>query len=254
MLAMKAHTEMRVAGRGAHASLSFHSIDAAEFRDGELDSALGLLDADERQRAERLRPARHRARWVVAHAVQRLALAAFLGRNPQAVRYERSPHGRPTLADSDNGQHQVDFNISHSGDVLLLGITTGGRIGVDVEAWVSDASADRSPLWDTLSEREADWVAAHDDAYAAFVRLWTRKEAVVKALGTGLPDDLPALEVLMAPGSTESMLRAPNGASLRVVDLPSPPGFHAAVALTALDVPVHIVANAPAASRFSFLP
>jgi 4'-phosphopantetheinyl transferase len=254
MLAVKARAEARVAGRGAHAALSFHSIDAAEFRDGELDSALELLDADERHRAERLRPALHRARWVVAHAVQRLELAAFLGRNPEAVRYEHSPYGRPMLAAPAGNQHDVDFNISHSGEVLLLGITTSGRIGVDVEAWVSDHTADRSPLWETLSQREAEWVDSHTDTYAAFVRLWTRKEAVVKALGTGLPDDLPALDVLMDPGSTESMLRTPDGASLRVVDLPSPPGFHAAVALTALDVPVHIVANAPAASRFSFLP
>mgnify|MGYP001764781375 CR=1 FL=1 len=254
MLSVNAHTDMREPDGSAHAALSFHSIDAAEFRDGELDSALELLDADERRRAERLRPALHRARWVVAHAVQRLQLATFLGRNPEAVRYERSPYGRPLLVAPADSGHDVDFNISHSGDVLLLGITTSGRIGVDVEAWVSDHSADRSPLWETLSEREAEWVASHTDAYAAFVRLWTRKEAVVKALGTGLPDDLPALDVLLEAGSTESMLRTPDGASLKVVDLPSPPGYHAAVALTTPDVPVHVVANAPAASRFSLLP
>lgn len=224
------------------ALVSFHTLDAVDERDGGINDAFSLLDTDERQRAGRLRPAQHRARWVVAHAVQRQELASFLCCPPDDVRYQRSSSGRPSLVSPADACESTDFNISHSGDILLLGITVRGRIGVDVEGWMQ---TDRTPLWASLSDPESEWVAAQADPFAAFVRLWTRKEAIVKALGTGLPDHLAALEVLMPVNSTSAVLAAPGGEMVRVVDLPSPPRFHAAVALTALDLTVQLVPDSP---------
>lgn len=235
---------MAVAAGGdvAHARITFHATDAADQRDGGLDRALALLDAGERARASRMRPAGHRARWITAHALQRRELASFLGCPPDAVRYGRSPRGRPFLAAPVPAA--FDFNISHSGDLLLLGVTTRGFIGVDVEGWVPDEGADRTPLWETLSPRERAWTNAQPDPFAAFVRLWTRKEAIVKALGLGLPDDLAALDVCLPDGAPHAVLSTPWGEIMRVADLPAPPGYHAAVALTEPDVTIHLGAAA----------
>jgi|GEM_PF-901284 len=224
------------------ALVSFHAIDAADDRSGGIDYAESLLDADEARRAGRLRPAQHRAQWVVAHAVQRQQLASFLRCAPHEVRYQRSSSGRPSLVSAHNDWESTDFNISHSGDILLLGITDRGRIGVDVEGWMQ---TDRTPHWASLSDRESRWVAGQADPFAAFIRLWTRKEAIVKALGTGLPDHLAALDVLMPTDATNAVICTPWGEMVRVVDLPSPPRFHAAAAVTALDVMVRVVADAP---------
>jgi 4'-phosphopantetheinyl transferase len=233
-------------GEIAEARVSFHATDAADQRDGGLDRALALLDAGERARASRMRPAGHRARWITAHALQRRELASFLGCPPDAVRYGRSPQGRPYLAAPLPAA--PDFNISHSGDLLLLGIATRGRIGVDVEGWVPGEGADRTPLWDTLSPRERAWTEVQHDPFAAFVRLWTRKEAIVKALGLGLPDDLAALDVCLPDGAQHAVLPTPWGDSVRVADLPAPPGYHAAVALTEPDVTIHLGAAAAGGS------
>jgi 4'-phosphopantetheinyl transferase len=231
--------------------LSFHSIEAAAYRNDALDRAERLLDENERRRALRLRQETHRARWVVAHAIQRVELAAFLGCHPERVRYQHSPEGRPSLLPAPTGHNYPDFNISHSDDLLLMGISVCGRIGVDVEAWAPASVPDREPLWETLSEDEAQWVAAQHDPYAAFVRLWTRKEAIVKAVGFGLPNELTAINALSAPHSSDAMLRLSDGTSLRVIDLAAPPGFHAAAAFTVLDLQVHVMADASAADRFS---
>lgn len=231
--------------------LSFHSIEAAAYPEPALDRAERLLDEDEHRRAQRLRPATHRARWVVAHAIQRVELAAFLGCHPDRVRYQHSQAGRPSLFPEPDGHAHADFNISHSGDVLLMGIAACGCIGVDVEAWATASDPDREPLWETLSEGEARWVAAQPDPYAAFVRLWTRKEAIVKAVGSGLPDELASLNALSAPQSSDAMLRLSDGTSLRVIDLAAPPGFHAAAAFTVPDLQVHVMSIASAADRFS---
>ena len=123
-----------------------------------------------------------------------------------------------------------------------------------MEAWVGDQNVERAPLWEILSEGECDWGAAQPEPYSAFVRLWTRKEAIVKAVGTGLPDDLAALDVLTPDGCTEAMLRGSDGTSLKLVDLPAPPGFHAAAAFTAPDTTVRVVVNAPATARFRHFP
>ena len=232
--------------------LSFHAINAAAYRDEALERAQLLLDPDEQQRAARLRPANHRARWVMSHAIQRTVLATHLGCDTDRVRYQRSPTGRPSLLPLGAPDALPDFNVSHSGDVLLLGIATCGRIGVDVESWMPEEGRDREPLWETLSTRETRWVGGQSDPFSAFVRLWTRKEAIVKAIGAGLSDQLSSLDVLTPPQIGDGMLRIDDGTSLRVTDLKAPSGFHAAAAFTVPDLHVHVEARSLA--PYHFLP
>lgn len=186
----------------------------------------------------------------MSHAIQRTELAAHLGWDTDRVRYQRTHTGRPSLLPLGAPDALPDFNVSHSGDVLLLGIATCGRIGVDVESTMPEGGRDREPLWDTLSTRETRWVSDQRDPFTAFVRLWTRKEAIVKAIGSGLSDQLSSLDVLTPPQTADVMLRIPDGTSLRVIDLKAPPGFHAAVAFTVPDLHVHVEARTLAPNHF----
>jgi 4'-phosphopantetheinyl transferase len=163
-----------------------------------LGPCLTLLDGEERTRAARfLRPA-DRARFIASHAALRVVLATALSLAPEGLSFSRDEAGRPFLAGPEG--EGLDFNLSHSGDIALIGLARGGRIGVDVEV--------RRPLPDALriarTHFAADEVAAlaalpPQPAQAAFFGLWTRKEAVVKALGAGLSLPLDRFSVSVPP-------------------------------------------------------
>ena len=111
-------------------------------------------------------------------------------------------YGKPELA----GERGLRFNVSRSGDVVLLAVTHGRDVGVDVER-IAAARA-HGPIADRLfSESEAAELRAldYDDRTRRFFQLWTRKEAYAKALGVGMATPL-------------RMLEAPRGWSL--VDTP----------------------------------
>ena len=112
-------------------------------------------------------------------------LARYLGCREDAVAFQSGPAGRPRLADPEA---DLDFNLSHSGERLLLAVAAGRRrVGIDVERF--DPRRDylalaRHQFRDgelALVESESEPARA-----AAFLRLWTAKEALVKALGAGL--------------------------------------------------------------------
>lgn len=158
---------------------------------------LEILDDDERIRAGEFTSEPARRTYVASHAFLRRALGRHLGAEPAGLRYDRScdhcghpRHGRPRL--SGGG---ASFNLSHSGPHVLVAIGPG-PVGADIE----DAS--RRPVADGVirrccSEAEHSWLAglAGADRPAAFLGLWTKKEAVAKALGLGLVLPFSSFEV-----------------------------------------------------------
>lgn len=116
-------------------------------------------------------------------------LAAALGCGAAGLATQREPHGRPVL-----GVAGHDANWSHSGDVLLVALGRGVRVGVDVELPRPRPRAlELARRW--FHPREAGALAALDGAAreAAFLRLWCAKEAVLKAHGRGLAFGLDRL-------------------------------------------------------------
>lgn len=191
----------------------------------------GLLSADERARAARFVYDRDRRRFEVAHAALRTVLAQELGLDAAAMAFVAGEQGKPALT----GERCPAFNLSHSGDVALLALATDAGIaalGVDVEidddGRHSDALAERVFTGDELVQyRGAD----PGQRGRAFLRGWTRKEACLKAAGTGLS---------LAPASFDAGLeedmrrvelrwRAQVWA-MRVVSVDAGPGVVAAIA------------------------
>jgi 4'-phosphopantetheinyl transferase len=165
----------------------------------------GLLSADERHRAGRFAFARERRRYIVARARLRQLLGERLGAAPESLQFVYKPHGKPALARCP-GQRDLRFNVSHCGEVAAYAFAEGREVGVDVEREreIEDAEAIAERCF-SPAERDACRVLG-------FLYCWTRKEAFVKALGSGLSSPLPELDVSGAPQgwSVQSFVPGPG--------------------------------------------
>ena len=144
---------------------------------------LALLDEAENQRAARFRFDRDRRRFIAAHAQTRRVIGEHLGVDPAALRFATTRHGKPILAGDGIG---LAFNLTHSGAVGYLAIASFS-VGIDVEQ--HRPFDDLQPLIDDYcSPAEIAALAALSPPAraAAFLGVWTRKEAALKAWGTGI--------------------------------------------------------------------
>ena len=168
-----------------------------------------LLRPAERDRANRFRFEHHRHRFIAGRGVLRKILGSYLEMEPNALRFDYGPHGKPTLA-SAPGRRDLHFNLAHSEGLLLLGVTETGPVGVDVE---------RVRLIPDLEELVVRFFCtAEIEAFrklpvqlqtVAFFNLWTRKEAWLKATGEGIAHLLNQVEVSFLPGEPARFVRLP---------------------------------------------
>lgn len=151
---------------------------------------LALLSAPERERASRLRDAGARWRYQAAHAALRILLAQRTGLAEAALDFEQGAHGKPRLAGGG-----PCFSLSHAGHHALIALArddraAGHEIGVD--AVPLQSLPDLPHLvrrYCTAAEAAALARLPQAQAETGFLRCWARKEAVLKALGTGLGVD-----------------------------------------------------------------
>lgn len=160
----------------------------------ELRALEACLSPDEVRRADRFFFQRHRRRYVVARARLRQLLGERLGLAPQEIALVYGANGKPRLADE-----AMRFSVSHSGEIALFAFSKAREVGVDIEALRPIDSADAIAAH-ILSQRERRAYAAARDKVAAFLRFWTRKEALAKAIGDGLTIAPEKLDPSRAPG------------------------------------------------------
>jgi len=152
----------------------------------------GLLDAGELVRARRFQFERHRRRFVVLHAALRRLLAGYMGEAPKGLRFERGERGKPSL----RGEPELQYNLSDSGELGLLAVSRSGPVGVDVELPRRVASLEAiARRFFAPQELQALLEYAPDQRPLAFRRIWTRKEAYLKALGEGIAGGLAGFVV-----------------------------------------------------------
>lgn len=204
-----------------------------------------LLDEHERERLGRFRRPADRARYLAAHALTRLVLGHRLGIAPAAVALDRTcrcgeQHGKPRLAAGD-GPH---FSLTHAGDVVGVAVHGVAPVGLDAEQLrpLGDLAGMARQAWSPTELARGGRVDT-----AAFLTVWTRKEALLKASGDGLaapmagitlsrPDEPAALREWAGPA-------APGG-RWWVRDLRPPAPEHlAAVAGAGADPPVVTVTD-----------
>lgn len=152
------------------------------------------LPADEQRRAERFRVDVARGCFVVGRTLLRHTLAAALDAAPSDLVFELGPHGRPALV-APEPPAGLDFNLSHSSDVVVAAVAPTA-VGVDVEARREIGLADRlARRFFAPDERDAVLGASGAERDFAFLRIWTQKEAWLKATGIGIGMALRAVEV-----------------------------------------------------------
>jgi 4'-phosphopantetheinyl transferase len=166
------------------------SLDLPEGKRGRLE---GLLSEGERDKCARLVRAADRTRCAASRGSLRVVLAKYLGRDPRTLSLTPGTSGKPGL---DGVNPSIQFNVSHAGDLGLIAVTRGLRVGIDIER-VRDVPDVEGILNDFFSPQESAHVRSRTgkERTRAFFRLWTRREAAAKALGIGLFDCFARVEL-----------------------------------------------------------
>jgi 4'-phosphopantetheinyl transferase len=172
----------------------------------ELEALARTLSAEERAQAGRFRFAEHRERFIAGRGIQRALLGRYLGVEPAALVFRSGVRGKPEL-DGPPAGSGIRFNVTNAGDLALFAVTLGREVGIDLEPLrpVPDARALAGSFFSAV---EGEALAKVPDAllHAAFLNGWTRKEALIKAVGDGLSMPLDAFDVTLVPGEPALLL------------------------------------------------
>jgi 4'-phosphopantetheinyl transferase len=194
-----------------------------------------ILSLDERRKAERFHFQVDRERHVIGRALARIVLAHLLDVAPNNVRFRYNKFGKPYLDCNDNGP-QRRFNLSHSGDLILLAVAAGREIGVDVEGVRQDVKVDRiAARYFSARERAELASLPPEKRAAAFFACWSRKEAFIKAKGIGLSFPLDCFDVSLKPDAPAVLLETRpdplEAGRWTIRDLDVGPSYKAAIAV-----------------------
>jgi 4'-phosphopantetheinyl transferase len=161
----------------------------AEVEGAEPGPELTSLDAAEQARAARFVRARDRRRFARCRAALREILGRLLDEPPASLQFRAVARGKPELdlADPANGQPALRFNVSHSSNLAVIAVSRRHELGIDLEQVRPVSEAERIVASFFSEAEQAEFATI--DALArpmAFVRGWTRKEAILKGLGVGI--------------------------------------------------------------------
>ncbi|WP_250627212.1 4'-phosphopantetheinyl transferase family protein [Pinirhizobacter soli] len=191
---------------------------------GEFNAARMMLDDSERARAGRFRFARDADTYLVAHALWRSALSLALGTHHVPLTFSEA--GQPMLPGTG-----LATSLSHTGHFIAIAIAMAATVGLDIERDPPRRKLQAlAPSICTPREHAAVMALAIDTREDALLALWTRKEALLKAYGTGLRMDPATID---ADGGIE--LAHPGHATLRIHALDTGPSLKGALA-----APLHL--------------
>lgn len=144
------------------------------------------LSREERGRAASVRDVRSRASYVLAHGLLRLLLARVARTAPSEIAIDVERNRRPWVRFPPD-LRPVTVSLSHTLGVVAVALSIENLVGVDVEEIKPEAS-DSEVARSVFSQREyQEWIRCTGESRSAeFFRLWTLKEAVLKAAGIGL--------------------------------------------------------------------
>ncbi len=190
------------------------------------------LSHDERHRRDRFYFARDANRFVAARGQLRAILAGYLRLDADAVCFGYNECGKPYLK-RHRAEPPICFNLTHSDGLAALAVATDCEVGIDIERIRTTAEDMASLVMTDAEQHRLRWIAP-ELRMDAFFRCWTRKEAVLKAIGDGLSLPPRSLEVSFAADECARLLHI-GGDRLathiwQVEDFIPAPGYAGAIA------------------------
>jgi 4'-phosphopantetheinyl transferase len=198
----------------------------------------GVLSEDERERARRFHFQADRDRFVVGRGALRLILSSHCEKDPRKLMIETGSYGKPSLVEP---AYRLQFNVAHAGDCVLIGVTEDVKCGVDIEQ--SHPRFSETEIADRyFRPHEVEWM---NQVEFGFTRLWTMKEAIMKAIGRGLSIPLNDIDVMdVAAGRTSRVRLQTQGLEwvlwLKELDLVA--GYATSIAAVGAEQTVHLIA------------
>lgn len=170
----------------------------------DLPHYISLLSLDEKERSQRFHFAEDQNHYILGRGLLRTLLGSYINMEPAQIEFNYGKYGKPALKSrSDLG---VEFNLAHSNDLILYAIGRHARVGIDIEYIrpMPDMdnfaqhffSADEITMIGSLSGRAKE---------EAFFKLWTCKEAFLKAHGNGLATPLDQVEISLSNNGTANL-------------------------------------------------
>jgi 4'-phosphopantetheinyl transferase len=168
------------------------ALDATALQTEQLQA---FLSADEIARADRFHFEKDRLRYIVARGTLRQILGLYLKSAPHALQFDYTHFGKPFLP-SETAKIGINFNLSHSGDMVLYAITRGQCVGIDLEKINPTIAIEQiAQRFFSPAEITALHAAPGDQRDQLFFLYWTRKEAILKATGKGVAFPLEKVNV-----------------------------------------------------------
>lgn len=131
-------------------------------------------------------------RFIIGKAMLRILLGNYLNTSPESLTFSTGMNNKPVL--NFQSKSIIDFNISHSGDYILIAIADK-PVGIDIEHYNID-SGSQEIMKVVFSKKEMSFITEQAHPDKTFYKLWTRKEALLKATAKGLNNDIPDIPCL----------------------------------------------------------
>lgn len=190
-----------------------------------ISELITILNREELQKAQKYHFEKDSNRFIICRALLKCILANRTGIDLYQLKIELDINNKPFL-DKNSNTH---FNLSHSKDYGIIALSNY-NIGIDLEYLYDDFEyMDVMPT--VFSLKEIDVVLSKQNKTYQFFKFWTRKEAIVKATGTGINDFLPQIQVLDGSNTLASNFIEPNQ-DVRVMSFNLSSNYVASVALT----------------------
>lgn len=181
-----------------------------------------ILCEEERKRAQRFHFDRDRHLYILAHGALREILSRYLQQSPETITFSYTDKNKPYISD-----HPIQFNLSHSHQLVVIAIANTHPVGVDVEYIGKETHEALDIAKRYLAKEEYQQLIAlpSQQQHRAFLDTWTRKEAFIKSVGEGLSYPLNEVVVNVPPLPAVAKLTKPSHSEestwhLQTLDVP----------------------------------
>ena len=190
------------------------------------------VSPDEIARADRLRDSGKRDSFIAGRGLLREILGGYLGIKVEDLGFAAGEHGKPYLTGHNASNERLYFNLSHSGALFILAVAADREVGIDAEQLRDDTPfADMARFVCSPHEQKELFTLSAHEQRDAFYRCWTRKEAYLKACGSGFSLMPNSFDINFFESPYTAFISPDNRSHWILQDIPVPNGYIAALAV-----------------------